>query len=391
MGVGVFSSDFKGTGGTFLVDGLVGGEDEYRAYVLENLPASVMPFEEWKASVAEDPEASEDEYKDYLFEVPSEEAVDFETWQTDQNMSLTSDIEAILATAARELGMTVSTARGGRYERADFDGDFVLVGGDQYVQIGWRSWQHDYVVGVGADSQVFGWVSEPSAHSGEIIDRFGLTKDAFVGIYASLAEHVEEYVRLSLMQAGQDCRFKTSGYTASSYEAPTEGFEAALEALRDSIKQLRGSFPLSFGDGIKTADWADREEIIKTVIDGDTYLTKLAVPMLDGRSGELFLYRADNRRMVAMDGIGEDLTAAVEALAAAHEGTEDMVAVPRPHDGCQSWNDIQSRYPDFLVVSMQEWLDADDDLEPKIQWRDDRDDEWELDVIISAPEPTRVP
>lgn len=391
MGVGVYSSDFNGTGGTFIVDGLVGGEDEYRKYVLENVPSDALTIDQWRTEVAGDPDADEDDYNDYLFEVGQEESADFETWQGDQVSALIEDIEATIKSAAVELGMSPEQTRNGRYTRAGFDDDFVLIASGRYVDVGWRSWEHDFVVGTGASSLTRGWVTDTDSSAGEIIDNTGLAPSEFCRLYGELADAVEAYFRMSLMRDGLECRYKTSGYTTSVYEAPEEGFPAALEALRLEVAALHERIPQSFHDGIIEADWADREEIVRTLVSGDVNSdTPVVVPLYDPKQESLVLYSTDRKRFVATEELPAAFAAAMQDTVIENTGTEELLEVPRVENTFGAWRSLQSRHHELFIVSMEEWIGVTGD-EPTVEWRDADGQEWESDVIMSAPAAAPAP
>lgn len=391
MGVGVYSSNFNGSGGTFVVDGIVGGEEEYRKYVLENVPEDALSLDQWRTDVADDPDADEDDYKDYLYELAEEDSLDLETWQRDQDEALIEDFEQTIAMAARELGMSVEGSRNGRYERARFDTDFVSMATSRYIDIGWRSWEHDMIVGVAGSVMTHEWAGDPEVFAGEIFDNTGLSAARFSQIHGELSEAVQTYVRLSLMRDGKECSYKTSGYTTSVYTAPEEGYDAALETLRGEIRELERSIPKSFHDGILLARRDEREEIVHALVSGEVnFDTPIVIPLYDPEQESLVLYSNDRKRFIATEELPSAFIDAMRDTISASEGSEDFVAVPMNDDLTEAWADLQSRHPDHFIVSMEEWIGVVGG-DPAIEWRDADGQEWEAGVVLSSPSAVSVP
>ncbi len=384
MGVGVYSSNFNGSGGTFVVDGLVGGEDEYRKYVLENVPADALSLDQWRIEVAEDPDADEDEYKDYLYELAAEDSLDLETWQRDQDEALVEDFEETIATAAREIGMSVEGSRNGSYDRARFDTDFVSMATGRYIDIGWRSWEHDLIVGVAGSVMTHEWAGDPEVFAGEIFDSTGLSSGRFSQIHGELSEAVQTYVRLSLMRDGKECSYKTSGYTTSVYTAPEEGYEAALEALRGRIRELERSIPKTFHDGVSLASQEEREDIVHALVSRDVNSdTPIVIPLYDPEQGQMVLYSNDRKRFVTTTELPAGFAEAMQSAIAANDGSDDFLEVPRNEGVIEAWSELQARNPDHFIVSMVEWINVVGG-DPAIEWRDAEGQEWQASVILSS-------
>ncbi|NTF18017.1 hypothetical protein G6L37_06340 [Agrobacterium rubi] len=384
MGIGVFSSDFRSTGGTFVVDGLVGGSEEYRKYVLGNVPSDAPTLEEWRTDIAEDPDAGEDDFQDYLFELGEEESLPEENWQQDQNDALVEDIEEVIKAAAKDLGMSREDTQNGRYPRASFDDDFVLSASGTYVDVGWRSWGHDLIVGVAASSYSRDWAADTEAYAGEIIDNTGLAPSRFQQIYGALSDAVQTYVRLSLMQAGHECSYRTSGYTTSIYEAPQEGYDAALEVLRKQIAELQASIPKSFHDGVTEASAEDREEIVHALLSRSTHHdTPVVIALFDPEQEQMVLFSNDRKRFVWSGELPAAFSDAVSETISQNDAWEDLIAIPRDAGYAKAWTALQSQHPDQFVVSMEEWISVVGG-DPAIEWRDADGKEWEADVVMSS-------
>jgi hypothetical protein len=388
MGVGVYSSTFNGTGGTFIVDMTPGGEEEYQQYLRDNGPEDLPSFEEWRKDYSDGDEAGEDEYKEFLVELTEESCLSFELWQQDQVDALVEGMEATVHYAARQLGMDPVFSRGGRYDRASFDSEFVSAATSRYVEIGWRSWQDDFIVGIAGDSDARNWIEDPEGYAEEIIDNTGLAPSKFAEIYGSLADAVQDYVRLSLMRDGHDCRFKTSGYTSSSYQEPEEGYDAPLEKLREKIVSLQAQIPNSFRDGVILATSAEREEIARAIYNDNANIPAF-IPLYDPERAEMRIYCPDRRKFVHQDLMPPEFEEAMQSFIAEHAASTDFLAIPRTEELAEAWKSLQTRFPDEFVVSAQEWAEVSGD-ELKVEWTDLSDTTWEADVIFpsEAPHPT---
>lgn len=383
MGVGVYTSNFNGSGGTFIVDGLVGGEDEYKKYVLENVPDDALSLEQWRTDIVDDPEADEDEYKDYLIELAEDEVEGFEAWQMDQDRALLEDIEGTIQNAARELGMTPEFLFSGQYQRADFDNEFVLSASGRLVDFGWRSWQHDIIVGVGGSSLTREWAGQAEAFAGEIIDNTGLAPSRFEKAYSALSEATQTYVRLRLMQDGHECSYRTSGYTTSVYKAPEEGFDAALEALKEEITKLSAAIPADYKDGILLADMSERAEIVKALTDGVNSETLFVVPLYDCENGNVDLYEVEHGSFHKVIDLPPAFAEAMEAAIADNAGSDDLLALPMSDDLLEAWKALQSAYPEIFIASAEEWLHAING-DPVITRENGDGDEFEANIILTT-------
>lgn len=208
MGVGVYSDDFNKTGGTFLVDGLLEGD--------------------------------QDDYDDF-------------------NLRMIEVVEQ----AGRDLDLGVARRKHFDADRASFDSEFVSILEGRYHEVGWRAWEHDFVIGVGA-MQRNDWqdkLRDPEAFTQDVIVDTGRSPQALARLAESFSDNLLTYVRLNLQSEGFECRYRTSGYTTSAYETPAN-IDAELAKLRDVLiaqdKELHK-------DPIEAFKAQDKQERVETI------------------------------------------------------------------------------------------------------------------------------
>ena len=219
MGVGVYSSDFDGSGGTFLVSGPLPGDNE-------------------------DKHEFENESNDFAY-----------------------DLATAIKTASTKLGMDIDNqAKGLNIKNlAGFDNDFVGVAENNQVGVGWRSWEHDFVVGVGGLQDWKNWAYDPDGNAGEIIQETGFPQDKAIDAYHVIADNTLEYIRLTLMEEGFECRFRTSGYTTGLYEPPEEGFLQKKEELKQKICEATALLNMPVNEALASSTHEDRVAIAKVL------------------------------------------------------------------------------------------------------------------------------
>lgn len=230
MGVGVYESDFQGLGHTFGVSG---------------------------------PLLVEADYEQFMKESGAGQAISFETWSQDQYDEANEELVAAVERACRELGFSIENRQGFRAARADFDSDFVAIADDGVVAVGWRSWESDFVIGIGPTR----YADEKLGYDAEYAVReLGRNPETFRAEYESQASAVEEFTRLSLLKLGLDCRYKTSGYTSAAYELPAN-VDARLAELKADI--VAGTTKLTAGpsNALAQIDASERQKIVKTAVD----------------------------------------------------------------------------------------------------------------------------
>lgn len=284
MGRGVYSSDFQGTGGTFLVSGTLCTQEDYEAYLndaRQTVEAIVSALEG-----TGDPDDLPMDYDNW-----SQQEVD------DQYENLTSTIQAVAD--AFPGAMTAATGSL-RENRAGFDRDFIMLLNAGPVQVGLRGWEHDYVVGAGADhSREYDspqdMVANPTVYAKEQLDN-GYVASDYAERATALAEDLLTYVRIELQDNGFECRFATSGWTTSAYsKADNPSSEKAELADRINANLAYFNSPHPLDDLIATREGrvAFTKQVLDILNDDDNYgAVQVRVP----------LYYPDQENVAYFDG-----------------------------------------------------------------------------------------
>lgn len=323
MGVGVYDSNFHGTGGTFIVRGPLAEQEHYDAYAAEQ----------------------------------GDHALSFEDWAKDEYDEFNRDLVEAVEDAGRELGFGVFTRDNFRADRAAFDSDFVGVLDGGMVEVGWRSWQHDFVVGVGGARNWGDWMADPMAYAEQIIEETGRPPTQVKATYEAYAGMVQEFVRLKVMQAGMECSYKTSGYTSSNYQMPDD-VEEKLEMLKRGVVAVRESFNRPIEDVLKGLSPTDRVALTKDLAllaseqgDRDDYLpVKVQIPVVHHGSVLLYSPWAEDARaaMIVPDEVRDAVGKA-----------EELTAVPRNLETAAWFRELQAkRRGQVIVVTADEWVEA---------------------------------
>lgn len=283
MGVGVFSSDFDSTGSTFIISPPFMEYEEYLDVMVEEFPHLDIKESpdggQWSHAIGEGLFDTRLECMQEAFMFDESVLLDEESFVSEGDTNFYHDMKETIRDAVRSLDID-----DGAGSRMKVDSDFNLVAGNSTIEVGLRGWESDYIVGVAA-----GRKSESIIHSGSDVDSIyehGMSPTLFANTYAQLASHVEEYVRLHVMENGLECRFRTSGYTTSEYKAP-EDINKSIDALKTSIQAILVNLNASSEDNIKSADIAERALLIKAIVsDGDKWNgPRIYVPILNKSEG----------------------------------------------------------------------------------------------------------
>lgn len=236
MGVGVYSSDFNGSGGTFLVSGPLASQEDY---------------EEFRANQLESGEDS-----DFV--------MDYSDWSQDQYNDFNQELIVTLERAGQALGLSVEPRKPGSYGlvSAEFDREFTRIMECPFLEVGWRSWEHDFVIGVGGSGNWPDWMGSPDAYADEIIQETGRPAGTAAELYGKLAKNVQEYMKLSLLESGMECRYRTSGYTTGSYAVPDD-IAAQKELIKGEITQGLQTLAMPREEALATASKEDRIEVAR--------------------------------------------------------------------------------------------------------------------------------
>lgn len=271
MGRGVYSSDFQGTGGTFLVSGTLCTQEDYEAYLQDARQSS-------EAIVSSLEETGD----------PNDQPMSYDNWSQqevdDQYENLTSTIQAV---ADAFPGAITATTGSLRENRAGFDREFIMLLNAGPVQVGLRGWEHDYVVGAGADhSREYDspqdMVANPAVYAKDQLDN-GYVASDYAERATALAEDLLTYVRIELQDNGFECRFPTSGWTTSSYskaDHPSAEKVELAKRINENLAYFNSKHPLD--DLIATSEGriALTKQVLQILNDDDNYgAVQVRVPL----------------------------------------------------------------------------------------------------------------
>lgn len=297
-----------------------------------------------------------------------------EMWAQDEYNDFNTRMIEVVEQAGRELGLGIAARDGFESARAAFDDEFVGIIDDNLVEVGWRSWETDFVVGVCAGPEVREYVSDPDTYAGEILLKYRRAPKLFLEDQAALVSSVEEYVRLSLMRDGMDARYKTSGYTSASYTKPDD-VDTRLQELASEIKGLRERLGEQ-GQRILANEPLERAKLIEAVV---------ALHQANEESGIVLrvpYFIPSESAIQYMDPLTHEPVSTatptpelVEYCRKLVPVANDLALIPRESDGAiEAWYRAeQERMMDFdvanyanhyrVIVSSDEFVDAaDDDL-----------------------------
>lgn len=212
MGVGVYRSDFSGAGKTFGVSPDFRGADDYEAAVRDAVAEGEAP--------------------------PSRESFLQDLYNSDED-DMINQVEEVLA------GLGFDMAERGHLNlnvknRAPFDSEFVYVGEKESIAVGWRSWESDYVIGVGPSRQWLDRMQDPEAYADEIQEDTGRSAVEVHSAHMVAVEAVTSALIKHMTSMGIDCRYPTSGYTTAGYSKATEDeVKVAADAASAALGELK--------------------------------------------------------------------------------------------------------------------------------------------------------
>lgn len=273
MGRGVYSSTFQDTGGTFLVSGTLCTQEDYEAYVADH-------------------KASAD---------PDDEPMSYDTWAQqevdDQYENLASTIQDV---ANAFPGAVTATAGDLRGKRAGFDREFTMLLDAGPIQVGFMGWEHDIVVGAGADhSREYDSpqdkIANPDAYAKDQLEA-GYVASDYAERAKALSDDLLTYTRLELQDNGFECRFRTSGWTTSAYsKADNPSAEKAELAGRiiANLAYFNSQHPLDDLIATREGRVAFTKQVLDILNDDDNYgAVQVRVP----------LYYPDQENVAYFDG-----------------------------------------------------------------------------------------
>jgi hypothetical protein len=205
MGVGVYESDFDGTGETFIVSpDFYNTPEDYEAY-------------------CKDFEGDE-----------GDEPLDFETWAQQNYDDFDENLKWSIKSALDHVGKGFHEPRPRDRERFGADGDFSLLFRGHDLDVGVRGWETDAIVGVAPTREhVRRMIEVGEEYDGECEAEFECSLEALRETYAGAVSSLTEMAIQALVRDGFDCRYRTSGYTSGGYLKDDDfDFDAHARAVR---------------------------------------------------------------------------------------------------------------------------------------------------------------
>jgi hypothetical protein len=205
MGVGVYESDFDGTGETFIVSpDFYNTPEDYEAYC-----------------------------KDFEGE-EGDEPLDFETWGQQNYEDFDENLKWSIKSALDHVGRGFHKADRQDRERFGADSKFTLLFRGHDLDVGVRGWETDTIVGVAPTREhVRRMIEVGEEYDGECEAEFECSLEALRDEYAVAVSALTEIVIQTLVRDGIDVRFRTSGYTTGGYGRKEDfDFDVHARAVR---------------------------------------------------------------------------------------------------------------------------------------------------------------
>lgn len=321
MGVGVYTSDFGSAGTTFIVTGPLATDEEYASYV----------------AATEDPLGQSD-------------------WATQEYDDFTDNMAEVISEALKQVGFFPANHRRG-YTRASFDDNFVSCSSNGLAEIGWRSWESDYVIAVAGDGRWQSAMADPGGYVEEFAAEQGLDPEKAKPVYLELVEALKEYVRLALQDNSFECRYRTSPYTTDQYPVNAET-APRMDELAGLITERTQFLAKRFGDRVPEMDRASRVEFAG-IIDRDGLDITTEVAVIDHRTGHVRV--SDGRRLQGQYEVQTQELAS--HLAALQKDDLAFSPVPLTAETAALFDEIRKDRAGYgiLVVAPDEFYEAFDD------------------------------
>lgn len=212
MGVGVFESDFDKTGGTFIIDQSYFDEDAYMENLrslAEDLKIKILPFQENGLFSDERGHLiyqSEREALESEIELKGGIYQSFNQWSQQSSIDEWNDIKATICSA-----LSGSPVDDNDY--MDADKNFSLVCERGLFQVGIRSWETDYIIGVAPAAGLYNTFQDDL----EIFTEYGVEPEEFRERVGDISERILFIARAALFKNAIQARYRTSGYTTGRY------------------------------------------------------------------------------------------------------------------------------------------------------------------------------
>ncbi len=205
MGVGTYREDYGGAGRSINVDGPLTSDEDYEAYKKEQ-------------------------------EDDGEHVLSQDEYNQDQYDGFNERLLETVVSVARDVGLSSDLESRFGNRCASFDKDLTAVASGGPFAIGWRSWEHDFVVAIGPSSSFEDFVDSPEANAGWAITECGRPAAALADDYRAVLDDFESLVRVTLLSEGMDTSVPTGSYTSSTDKLPDD-YETRIETLTRSVKE----------------------------------------------------------------------------------------------------------------------------------------------------------
>lgn len=357
MGVGTYRQDYQGTGRSINVDGPLPSDEDYAAYCKD------------MASQGDEP-------------------MDREEWGRDVYDQANEDMLHVVDAVARDVGL--HSMRKGRYDggKVDFDRELTGIATGSVFEIGWRSWQHDYVIGIGPVSDFEEFVSNPDENAIWSITERGRPADALKEEYDGVLEEFETLVRLSLMQGGLDTSVPTSGYTSRPDTAPadiSERIEALTASVKAGIERLNRPFKAIVGLGTGEERVALARAILGYAGPDSGYLPKVlvATSVENGAGVNLWDPSDEDNGLMSSATVPKEMAPYLSTL----PSIDELAPVPFNAETSTWYASVQR---DRVVLSPEQYAQASGEA-CIVAWKDDETNEAGTVTLHEGPEPAAAP
>lgn len=206
MGAGVYTSNFKETGVTFMLS-----PDFY---------------------------LTDEEYDNYVKAVEGEvdTPMDRDTWASQELDDYCDQASYVILSACEKLSENTKMGRPWR-DRFDADTAFGAICRSTDFVVGMRTWETDYVIGIVPPESIRNLLINGEEYEGQSLRETGQEIADLRTSTGSMIEIVKETVIQALLEGGYDCRYRTSGYTTAAFQK-TDGYD---------IEQKKAEYAATFG------------------------------------------------------------------------------------------------------------------------------------------------
>lgn len=340
MGVGVYRSDFGGMGVSINVHGPLGTDEDYKAYVAAN-------------------------------QMDGEDPVSRETWSQDEYDEFNENLLSIVEGVAKSVG--IPSLRSGKYDgqSVDFDRKMTGIASGDVFEVGWCSWQHDFVIAVGP-SVGFAELLEdsPDGDLRAIIDK-GRAPARLRDDYHDVLADFKTLLRIVLAEGGIETAFPTSGYTSSTYTVTPEE-AASAEELRAKVEAGIDRLSAEADFTVHKQDPDERIALAKAILARTDWNGEYGPSVLvacydtEGRCAGLWDPADETDSLAASMSTPHELVDFFEALPT----EQGLAAIPYCPETVEFYASCQGIHREFRVVVSPEQYSAATGLPCEISWTD---------------------